>query len=105
MADVLTNEFYKQFNSVNRYAQYPCYYNSLDKRYMGGITGWLNDNTPFTYHTIQPGDTLDSLALYYYSNATKYWIIADYNRIIDPYAKLEVGSKIKIPSYADIEFL
>lgn len=102
--DILDKKYYKEYNSINRYSQYPFYYNKEDKKFMGGITGHLSNQTAFITHYIVEGDSLDSLALYYYGNPTKYWIIADYNRIQDPFDELKAGRTIKIPSYADIMF-
>ena len=103
--EIAKNKYYKNFNSVNRYGQYPFYYNTEDKRYFGGITNHLKDTTAFVFHNIKEGDTLDSLSLYYYGNPTRYWIIADFNRIQDPFIELIPGEKIKIPSFADIQFI
>lgn len=102
--DILESKFFKEFSTLNRYSRYPFYYNTVDEKYMGGITGHLVATTAYVTHVIDTGDTLDSLALYYYGNPTKYWIIADYNRLQDPFEELEVGSRIKIPSYSDIQF-
>jgi nucleoid-associated protein YgaU len=55
-------------------------------------------------HKVKDGDTLDSLALYYYNNPTYYWVIADFNRIQDPYLELEVGRILKIPTFSNIAF-
>lgn len=102
--DILKDKYYKEYNSLSRYAQYPFYFNTIDKKYMGGITGHLVGNTAYITHEVQISDSLDSLALYYYGNPTKYWIIADYNRIQDPFEDLIPGTIIKIPSYSDIQF-
>jgi nucleoid-associated protein YgaU len=50
------------------------------------------------------GDTLDTLALYYYNNPTYFWVIADFNRIQDPYADLVVDSVLRIPTFSNIAF-
>lgn len=65
----------------------------------------LNDNIPFVNHKIESGDTLDNIALYYYGNPTYYWMIADFNGILDPFMPLVVGTTIKIPTFQQITFL
>lgn len=96
---------YKDYNRVSRYSVFPYYYDSIDDKFIYGITSYLkNDNTPYVSHKVKQRDTLDSLALYYYGNPTYYWIIADFNRIIDPYEKLTPGVVLKIPTFSTIEF-
>ena len=103
--EVLAKKQYKEYNRVSRYAVFPYYYNRIDEKYIYGITAQLKQkDTPFIVHYIEPNDTLDSLALYYYSNSLYYWIIADFNNIQDPYIELKVGDKIKIPTFNSIEF-
>ena len=104
MPDILTRKQYRDFNKVCRYAGIPYYYNTRDERFMVGMATNLREDTPHRLHKVTDEDTLDSLALYYYNNPTYFWIIADYNRIQDPYAKLPIGSKLKIPTFAAIEF-
>lgn len=104
MADILTDKQFREYNKISRYSGVPYYYNKTDNKYMYGIGKNLKTDTPFKIHTIKECDSLDSLALYYYNNPTYFWIIADFNRIHDPYITLEVGKKIKIPTFSLIEF-
>ena len=103
--DKLIDKSYKTYDYVSRYSGFPYYYDKTDEKYIYGTTSHLNTETPYVIHTIAKGDTLDTLALDYYNNPTFYWIIADFNRIRDPYIKLVVGSQIKIPSFSSIEFI
>lgn len=64
----------------------------------------LEKQTSFVKHKIKSGDTLDSLALYYYGNPTYYWIIADFNDILDPFLPLVVGEIISIPTFQALTF-
>lgn len=100
----LTNKQYREYDNFSRYSPFPIYYNTEDDKYVYGTVSHLKSDTPHLMHTVGVGDTLDSLALQYYNNPTYYWVIADYNRIIDPFAELTVGQKIKIPSFSGIEF-
>ena len=103
--DILKNKSYKNYDKLSRYSSFPYYYHSLDNKYIYGKSANLRDDTIYTLYTIQPRDTLDSLALEYYNNPTLFWIICDFNRINDPYKKLVPGEQIKIPSISNIEFL
>lgn len=51
-----------------------------------------------TKYTVKEGDTYDSIALEYYNNPTYYWIICDYNRIIDPFVEPKKGDILYLPT-------
>ena len=102
--DVLTDKSYKDYRKLSRYSSFPFYYHTVDNKYIYGTTAYLRDDTLYKLHRVERGDTLDSLALYYYNNPTLYWIICSFNRIRDPFIELEEGSSIKIPSISNIEF-
>lgn len=103
--DILNDKQYKQYERVSRYSVFPFYYNTMDNKYIYGITAHLDtEDSKCVSHKVKDGDTLDSLALYYYNNPTYYWIIADFNRIQDPYEELEIGTILKIPTFSNIAF-
>ena len=105
MKEVLTEKRYKDYQRISRYSPFPYYYNSKDNKYVYGITAQLQTNdTPFVTHTVEQGDTLDSIALYYYNNPTYYWIVTDFNRIQDPFIELVPGTKLKIPTFSAIKY-
>lgn len=104
MPNVLTDKQYKNYQKTSRYSSTPYYYNLVDNRFCYGTQKNLKDTTTHRIHKVVEGDTLDSLALYYYNNPTYFWIIADFNRIRDPFESLSVGSHIKIPTFSNIEF-
>jgi hypothetical protein len=104
MPDVLKNKSYKTYNYLSRYESFPYYYHEVDKKYVYGTHAQLKRSTIFTSHKIEPGDTLDTLALKYYNNPTLFWVIADFNSIQDPFMKLVEGNYINIPSIAGITF-
>ena len=104
MADVLKDKQFRDYNKLSRYSGVPYYYNTSDNKYIYGTGKNLREGTAFKWHKVIEGDSLDSLALYYYNNPTYYWIIADFNRIQDPYVVLQTGTKIKIPTFSSIEF-
>ena len=102
--DKISEKTYKDYNYISRYAPFPYYYNESDKKYMQGLTSQLRDNATYVLHKVEVGETLDSIALDNYSNSTYFWVIADFNHIRDPFAKLEVGTMLKIPTLASISF-
>jgi len=103
--DVLNNKSKKSYSYISRYASFPFYYHTLDKKYIYGITNQLSIDTPYVEITIGPEDTCDTIANKYYGRPDYYWIIADFNRIIDPFIKLsDYYRKIKVPSLNAIEY-
>lgn len=104
MSDIY-NKQYKSYDKVSRYQVFPFYHNTHDNKYYYGITSHLNsEGSSFVAHRVKRGDTLDSLALYYYNNPTYYWIIADFNKIRDPFLDLEEGTLLRIPTFSNIAF-
>lgn len=101
----LSNKAYKDYNRVSRYSVFPYYYNRVDDKYTYGLTSHIKQkNTNYVIHTVKENDNLDKLALYYYNNPTYFWAIADFNNIQDPYQELKVGTKLKIPTFSNIQF-
>lgn len=96
---------YKSYDKVSRYQVFPYYYNTADDKYFYGISSHLvTDDVTFVAHKVKRGDTLDTLALYYYNNPTYYWVIADFNKIRDPFVDLKVGSVLRIPTFSNLAF-
>lgn len=102
--DVLKNKSYKEYRDVSRYSVFPYYYHSVDNKYVYGTTAQTVSNAPHTVVTVERGDTLDSLSLKYYNTPVYYWVIADFNRIQDPFKPLEVGQSLRIPAFTTIAF-
>lgn len=103
--DVLKNKKYKDFDYTSRYSGVPFYYNTLDEKYIYGLTSNLDKNISYVLHEVKDTDTLDSLSLKYYNNPSYYWIIAYFNDIQDCYVKLaEEYKTLKIPSITSIRF-
>ena len=97
-------KLYKDYQKISRYSVFPYYYNRIDDKYMYGLTTHLSDDITYVNHVVKQEDTLDTLALYYYNNPTYYWIIADFNKIQDPYKCLKIGSILKIPTFSNLKF-
>lgn len=103
--DVLKDKQYREFEHVSRYSVFPLYYNTLDNKYIYGITSQLSSLTDFVSHKVSSIDTFDSLALKYYGRPDLYWVISDFNHINDPFITLWGNYKvIKIPSISNISF-
>lgn len=101
--NVLKDKSSKTYLYTSRYATLPYYYNTLDKKYVYGISKNLNTNTDYVLHNLVDSDSLDSLALKYYGRPDLFWVIADFNNLNDPYIKLvDKMSSIKIPSLSGI---
>lgn len=101
----LTKKMYKNYNRISRYVTFPYYYNKEDDKFVYGLTSHLKkNNIPYVNHQVKMGDTLDTLALYYYNNPTYFWIIADFNNIQDPYQQLKINAILKIPTFSNIQF-
>ena len=100
----ISGPMYKGYERVSRYSVFPYYYNRLDEKYVYGLSSHLSKDIKYVAHKVQDGDTLDTLALYYYNNPTYYWIIADFNNIQDPYKSLTIGDVLKIPTFSNIAF-
>ena len=94
----------KTYMYFSRYQNTDIYYDTSDQKYIMGTTRWLSDDTPYLRYTVSRGDTLDTIALDMYNNPTYWWVIADFNRITDPFAKLVEGSTIDVPIFSNIEF-
>lgn len=102
--DALKDKQLRAYDRLSRYATFPFYYHTIDNKYTYGTTNHLKSNTSYQNYTIKQGDTLDKLALQMWNNPTLYWIIADFNRISDPFVNLPVGFILKIPVLSNIEF-
>ena len=101
--NVLKDKSSKTYLYTSRYATLPYYYNTLDKKYVYGISKNLNTNTDYVLHNLVDSDSLDSLALKYYGRPDLFWVIANFNNLNDPYIKLvDKMSSIKIPALSGI---
>ena len=103
--DVLKDKQFKNYINLSRYTSFPFYYHTIDNKYIYGITGNLSKNLPYVSHTVLNIDTLESLALKYYGRPDYYWVIADFNGILDPFIKLKDHYKtLKIPTLSAIKY-
>ena len=103
--EILENKQFKSYNYISRYSASPIYYHTLDDKYIMGTAKALRDDTIYFEYIVGKNDTYDKIALKYYNNPTFYWIICSFNHIDDPFEKPVPGSKLKIPSISNIEFI
>ncbi len=104
--DVLVNKAKKFYDYTSRYATFPYYYHTIDKKYVYGITNNLDANSEYVVHMVKDTDTVDALALKYYGRPDLYWVICDFNRIQDPYINLyEEFNFLYIPSLSGLRYL
>jgi hypothetical protein len=94
----------KRYEYLSRYASVPVMRDLKDGTQYHGTVSWIRDDIPYNIHKVKMGDTLYKLALLYYGNPTLYWVIADFNKIINVDIPLKVDSELKIISLNDIEF-
>lgn len=95
--NILKEKTAKTSNYFSRYNGLFYYYNELDGKYQLSTKSWLKYNNDYITHSVEEGDTWDKLALKYYNNPTYYWIICDYNKIIDPFIEPEKDDILLIP--------
>lgn len=103
--DRATDKKYNTYSYTSRYTAFPYYYNTLDNKYIYGLTSRLNQNITYVAHAVHDYDTLDSLSYTYYGRPDLYWVIADFNNIQDPYIKLkDKFETIKVPTLTAISY-
>ena len=49
-------------------------------------------------YTVNPGDTWQNISLRFLGAAELWWIIAEFNRVLDPFEELWPGRRLIIPS-------
>lgn len=92
----------KQYSYLSRYTSVPLMHDAKGNQYHGTVK-WTEETTGSTYK-VKVGDTLEKIALAYYGNPNFWWVVADANRILDPFEELEEGRVLKIISLNDIKF-
>ncbi len=103
--DILTNKSKKFYTYTSRYSTLPYYYNTVDKKYIYGISKNLRDDTEYVLHVVKDIDTYDSLALQYYGRPDLFWVICDFNRVHDPYTKpIDQFNYLYIPTLSGIRY-
>ena len=103
--DVLKDKQTKNYNNISRYSPFPFYYHTVDNKYIYGLTAQLSDDVEYVAHSVTQKDTLDNLSLKYYGRPDYYWVIADFNKIQDPFINLSKRfTVIRIPAISGIKF-
>lgn len=92
-------------NGSYKITEDPTIKETREYKYQPSTTAWLKTrDVPFNEYVVKKGDTYDSIALEHYNNPTYYWIICDFNRIIDPMETPSAGKVLRLPSINNIEF-
>lgn len=103
--DELTNKQTRTYDYISRYASFPFYYNEKDRKYIYGLTSQLSRDVSYVEHEIRSGDTLDSISDKYYGRPDLYWVIADFNGLLDPFERLWGNMKtIRVPTLSNVTF-
>lgn len=103
--DTLKNKKYITSDYISRYQTTPEYQDILFGRQLSGIADYILSSTQYISHKVKMDDTFDSLALKYYNNPTYWWIIAQFNKVTDPFVQLiDKYRIIKIPTITTIKF-
>ena len=103
--DVLSDKQTRDYDYVSRYSSFPFYYHTVDGKYVYGITSQLSTSVEFVAHKVTQADTLDSLAYQYYGRPDLYWVIADFNRIQDPFTTLFGRyESLNVPRLSSVSF-
>lgn len=104
--DVLKNKTVESKNYISRYSPFWYAYHTLDNKYIYQTTSYINDNISYILVDVNQETTLDYLAFKYYGRPDYFWVIADFNKIQDPFINLsERFTELKIPNIANIEFV
>lgn len=103
--DILKNKAAESKDYISRYSNFPFYYHSLDNKYIQGLSRHLKTDISYVVIDVKQDTTLNFLANKYYGRPDYWWVIADFNRIQDPFLPLYPKfSKIKVPGIASIEY-
>ena len=81
---------------IDEFTGFPAY--QLEGKYNMSTSSWLKDTDDYEAYKVKEGDTYDSIALEKYNNPTYYWIICDFNRIVDPFIEPKPGDILYLPS-------
>ena len=96
---------YKQYDYISRYESFPFYYDTLNNRYYYGIVSNLSKDVPYAAYTVQDGDSYDSIAYDKYGSALFYWVICNFNNVMDCFDMPTPGTVLKLPSLNSITFM
>jgi hypothetical protein len=77
-----------------------------------GLEWWNRFNLPLdpnsdSFYTVdtQTERRIDKIAIGFYNDPTLWWIIAQYNNILDPYTEIEKGRVLYIPSRERVDLM
>lgn len=97
-------KLYKKYDYISRYETFPYFYDAKNNRYFYGLTSNLNQDVGYVLYKVKVGDSYDSISFEHYGSPLFYWIICDYNQILDCFTTPVPGSTLKLPSLNAITF-
>lgn len=50
------------------------------------------------FYDVEPEDTLHKIAYLFYRDASLWWVVADFNDLLDPFSELRPGDTLRLPS-------
>jgi nucleoid-associated protein YgaU len=56
------------------------------------------DSTDDVYYTVQTGDDVTRVASKALGDPRYWWVVADFNDLLDPFADLVPGTQLRVPS-------
>lgn len=62
----------------------------------------FDNRVDYKFYTVVAGDTLDAISKKFYNNEGYWWVIADFNDIINPFDDLKPGMRILIPNFSSV---
>lgn len=55
-----------------------------------------------SYYTTRVGDTYQKIAWTFFGTAEYWWVLCDYNDVLDPFAALAPGTVLRVPPQAKV---
>lgn len=98
-------KYKKNYDYISRYEAFNYFYDPKNNKYYYGLTSHLRNDTSYVIYEVKPGDSYDSIALDHYGCALFYWVITDYNRIVDAITPPEPGTQLRLPALNSIVYM
>lgn len=102
MRDTIKKLGVVEYTYMSRMAGLETYNNIQDNTMLLGTYLPIKQSDSYFLYTAQQGDTLDSIALKNYGTPIYWWIIADYNDMLDCTQPI-LGMTLKIPELTGVQ--
>lgn len=84
--------------SVSRYRNAPIIVQGQDTYFGPRPTYDASPRSDDRYYDVLPGDNFQRIAYRMLGDSRLWWVVADFNDIMDPFVELEPGSTVRVPS-------